>query len=559
MRYKVPRSQPASFRGSARYLAGLTKGVTPDRVEWVFGHNLQTVDPETAAAIMGAVAAQSTRCQNPAYHFVLAFDPKDAKARRVNPEIMQEIARETIEKMGLQEYQALVYAHRDTDHPHIHFLVNRVHPQTGRAYSRHNDFARLEGLCRDIALERGLNVPREKSRMREMDQAEDFEIANPPRDGDYWRAKREERPPDRPFKKEYIEILRGNLHADFRDASSWKDLSERLGGWGLQLAPKGQGLVLTDGQHYAKLSSMGKTVRLKELEERFGERFKEHAAREAEQRLREHEEKHGPPPLPHDMPPDERKRAILLHEARKLKYDDQRDRVLALDDADLEFRYWSGIERTYRQSKKDAFQWERRHGSLTERTDNATGTARKREEGFLEGLAKTFRNPDEARATWDRLEEKHGADIAMEAIQANPALLGTFRGRQIIGVKDSDRKEAERSFRTLAGKRKLYLSARKRLELIRGQLEDARRMMRIARRDFEMLQKSAGTPEQVRKIVSDKIKARTRALERVTGDTIARSILADERKEQLHLAWRRHKERKRDRDRRRERSLGRSL
>ena len=84
-------------------------------------------------------------------------------------------------------------------------------------------------------------------------------------------------------------------------------------------------------------------------------------------------------------------------------------------------------------------------------------------------------------------------------------------------------------------------------------------MMRIARRDFEMLQKSAGTPEQVRKIVSDKIKARTRALERVTGDTIARSILADERKEQLHLAWRRHKERKRDRDRRRERSLGRSL
>lgn len=559
MRYKVARSQPSSFRASARYLAGLRKGLSPDRVEWVMGYNLQTLDPNTAAAIMGATAAQSTRCETPAYHFVLSFDRADAKAGRIDPEIMKEIAKETIERLNLKEYQSLIYAHRDTEFPHIHFLVNRVHPQTGRAFSRHGDFARMEKLCRDVATERGLNIPREKARLRDWERVEELDIAEAPRDHDYWRAKREDRPPDRPFKKEYVEILRGNLHADFRDASSWKDLSERLGGWGLQLAPKGQGLVLTDGQHYAKLSSMGKTVRLKELEERFGERFKEHAAREAEQRLREHEEKHGPPPLPHDMPPDERKRAILLHEARKLKDDDTRDRVLALDDADLEFRYWSGIERNYRQSKKDAFQWERRHGSLTERTDNASGTAKKREEGFLEGLAKTFRNPDEARATWDRLEAKHGADIAKEAIEANPALLGTFRGRQIIGIKDSDRKEAERSFRTLAGKRKQYLSARKRLELIRGQLEDARRMMRIARRDFEMLQKSAGTPEQVRKIVSDKIKARTRALERVTGDTIARSILADERKEQLHLAWRRHKERKRDRDRRRERSLGRSL
>src|SRR5699024_12371386 len=36
--------------------------------------------------------------------------------------------------MGLEEHQALVVAHNDTAHPHVHIAVNRVHPERGKAW-----------------------------------------------------------------------------------------------------------------------------------------------------------------------------------------------------------------------------------------------------------------------------------------------------------------------------------------------------------------------------------------------------------------------------------------
>lgn len=110
---------------------------------------------------MGADQARSVRCEQPVYHFVITFDPKDRAAGKIDPDKMQSIAGQVLERMGLKDYQGLIYAHRDTKHPHMHFLVNRVHPETGKAYSRHNDGRRLTEICREIAREHGLNIPRD--------------------------------------------------------------------------------------------------------------------------------------------------------------------------------------------------------------------------------------------------------------------------------------------------------------------------------------------------------------------------------------------------------------
>ncbi|WP_204165373.1 relaxase/mobilization nuclease domain-containing protein, partial [Escherichia coli] len=86
MRFKVPARQPESFKGSALYLAGRIKGLSPDRVEFVETRNIHTDDPRAAAALMEATASKSVRCQQPAYHFMITFDPKDAEAGKVTPE-----------------------------------------------------------------------------------------------------------------------------------------------------------------------------------------------------------------------------------------------------------------------------------------------------------------------------------------------------------------------------------------------------------------------------------------------------------------------------------------
>src|SRR6056297_2907184 len=297
MRFKIPAKQPAAFKSSALYLAGRTKGLSPDRVDWMEARNLETDDPQAAAAVMDATAAQNVRCKKPVYHFVLSFDPKDAKRGKVPPEVMREIADEAVDRLGLKEHQMLIYAHKDTDHPHMHFLVNRIHPRTGKAFDRHNDGRKLASLCRDIARERGLNIPRDRERIREKERVDDFDLeetlkaeAQKPQrvpEGEYWQAKRDERTPEVAMDKAEVKSLREKIQGHFYNASDWNDLTARLGAQGVYLHRKGQGIVLAQGERFAKLSQMGKGVRLKELEDRFGERFDAFTARRVQELAKE--------------------------------------------------------------------------------------------------------------------------------------------------------------------------------------------------------------------------------------------------------------------------------
>lgn len=179
MRFKVPAKQPVSFKASALYLAGLIRGKSPHRVEFVEARNLPTTDPRIAAGMMDAVASKSVRCKQPQYHFIITFDPKDAEAGKVTKELKQEIAQHVLEDMGLTEYQALVYSHQDTDHPHLHFLVNRVHPTEHLAYNRHNDGKRLKEIVKERALEYGLNVLVDRQRSRDMEREGDLSDLGP--------------------------------------------------------------------------------------------------------------------------------------------------------------------------------------------------------------------------------------------------------------------------------------------------------------------------------------------------------------------------------------------
>src|SRR5690606_27220028 len=44
----------------------------------------------------------------------------------------RETAASAIKALGLEEHEALIVAHRDKDHPHVHIVANTIHPYTGR-------------------------------------------------------------------------------------------------------------------------------------------------------------------------------------------------------------------------------------------------------------------------------------------------------------------------------------------------------------------------------------------------------------------------------------------
>lgn len=138
-------SSNKSFRVLARYLVEGRAEEAENRVAWVASRNLPTDDPELAARIMRATAAQNVRVKEPVYHVALSFDPGDVVDRAA----MERVADRVVETLGLQEHQVLIVAHADRDHPHVHLLINRVHPETGKVWSRWQDYPAIQRVLRE--------------------------------------------------------------------------------------------------------------------------------------------------------------------------------------------------------------------------------------------------------------------------------------------------------------------------------------------------------------------------------------------------------------------------
>jgi Relaxase/Mobilisation nuclease domain len=142
-------SSGRNFDALVHYLLHGTSGQEHDRVAWVIPRNLALDDPELVPQLMRATAAQNHRVKQPSYHLILAFDPSD----QPTPALMYKVAQRVLADLGLSEHQALLVAHRDHAHAHVHIAVNRVHPETGRAWDRWHDHMKVSRhIGREVAL-----------------------------------------------------------------------------------------------------------------------------------------------------------------------------------------------------------------------------------------------------------------------------------------------------------------------------------------------------------------------------------------------------------------------
>ncbi|HEY4129394.1 MAG TPA: relaxase/mobilization nuclease domain-containing protein [Gemmatimonadaceae bacterium] len=137
-------SSSRNFGSLGKYLVVGRDHVESGRVAWTSSRNLPTDDPELAAKIMRATAAQNVRVEKPVYHVVLSFDPGDIVDRAT----MERVADKLLRELKLQGHQAIIVAHNDRSHPHLHMLINRVHPETGVAWDRWKDYNAIQRVLR---------------------------------------------------------------------------------------------------------------------------------------------------------------------------------------------------------------------------------------------------------------------------------------------------------------------------------------------------------------------------------------------------------------------------
>jgi hypothetical protein len=82
----------------------------------------------------------------------------------------------------------------------------------------------------------------------------------------------------------FLERVRATAGPDLQQAKSWDDLDRRLERHGLRIEPKGVGMVITDGRHYVKASSVDREASRGKLEKRFGVTLAEHRTKKLERR-----------------------------------------------------------------------------------------------------------------------------------------------------------------------------------------------------------------------------------------------------------------------------------
>jgi relaxase-like protein len=143
----IPRIKTGtSFKGAGLYylhdkrLAGENERLTKERVAWTHAVNTLEEEPGAVLAEMRQTAfnqpvlkqlagkrLDGRPTEKTVMTVSLAWSPEEKPSR----DDMIAAGLSFLQHMGWQEHQALFVAHRDTQHPHVHLVVNRVHPETG--------------------------------------------------------------------------------------------------------------------------------------------------------------------------------------------------------------------------------------------------------------------------------------------------------------------------------------------------------------------------------------------------------------------------------------------
>ncbi len=163
----IPRvaQRGSSFKGAGQYYLHDKDKDSSERVAWTHTHNIPTEDPELAMKWMAHTSINRDRLKQdmgvsnvgrkshnkPVYSFSLAWHPEQTPEK----EHMLGSALKALEHIGLYKHEAVIVAHNETDHPHVHVIANLVNPENGKTLQPSNDRFKLSLWAEQYEKEHG--------------------------------------------------------------------------------------------------------------------------------------------------------------------------------------------------------------------------------------------------------------------------------------------------------------------------------------------------------------------------------------------------------------------
>lgn len=220
--------KPSSFGRLVRYIV---RSDTPDKPApagaWTV--NCGVDDVALASRVVEATQALNTRCRaDKTYHLIVSF----AEGDEVDLSDMKRIEARLAASIGYADHQRVCALHTDTDNPHLHVAINRIHPLTRRAVMPRLDFRTLSreaaAIERDFGLAlthaspaRGPQLPERAAQMQAHSGQQSFAA---------WLGSR-----------------LAETGADFPSSCrSWQDVHAGLARFGARLERRGAGLVVVN-------------------------------------------------------------------------------------------------------------------------------------------------------------------------------------------------------------------------------------------------------------------------------------------------------------------------
>ena len=237
----------SDFAGLARYITD--KQSKEHRLGNVYMTNCDAETVRDAITEILATQQINTRAKgDKTYHLIVSFrageQPSDAILKAVEERISA--------GLGYGEHQRITAVHNDTDNLHLHIAINKIHPRKNTIHEPYYSHRTLSDLCstleQEFGLERDNHMPRQCAAAA---RANDMECHAGIESLVGW------------IKRECLDAIRG--------AQSWAELHQQMRDNGLELALRGNGLLIkaSDGT-MVKASTVSRDLSKPALEKRLG-------------------------------------------------------------------------------------------------------------------------------------------------------------------------------------------------------------------------------------------------------------------------------------------------
>ena len=150
--------QGRGFQGVVNYV------LDKKNSQLLYGEGVRFKDKESIIQSFTTQSKLNLKITKPVAHISLDFSLQDKQ--KLTDELMVTIVQEYLKNMGYENTQYIIARHHDTDHPHIHLVVNRIDNE-GKRISDQNEKLRSTKTCMELTKKHSLYIASGKENVKE--------------------------------------------------------------------------------------------------------------------------------------------------------------------------------------------------------------------------------------------------------------------------------------------------------------------------------------------------------------------------------------------------------